>query len=265
MEVSVTALVVPAFVAGLLTFLAPCTLPLVPGYLSFISGVSAKDLQDPTKAQRANLKIFFNGLFFVVGFSAVFVLLGTLFGAGGIALGSYRYWLERVGGLFVVLFGLFMLGALRRIPAGIRLRLPFLQVLESDHRLRFPSWLKPGHPSSALVFGGTFALGWTPCVGPILGAVLTLAATSGTILQGSLLLSVFSLGLGIPFLIVAASVGSATGYLTKIAKHLRVVEIIGGIFLIFLGGLILFDKFQVWIAWSYRLFPGLSEKLLNYL
>src|SRR3989344_3144387 len=125
MEVSVTALVVPAFVAGLLTFLAPCTLPLVPGYLSFISGVSAKDLQDPTKAQRANLKIFFNGLFFVVGFSAVFVLLGTLFGAGGIALGSYRYWLERVGGLFVVLFGLFMLGALRRIPAGLRLRLPF--------------------------------------------------------------------------------------------------------------------------------------------
>ena len=95
--------------------------------------------------------------------------------------------------------------------------------------------------------------------------MLTLAATSGTILQGSLLLSVFSLGLGIPFLIVAASVGSATGYLTKIAKHLRVVEIIGGIFLIFLGGLILFDKFQVWIAWSYRLFPGLSEKLLNYL
>jgi cytochrome c-type biogenesis protein len=249
-------LVLPAFLAGLLTFLAPCTLPLVPGYLSFISGISAQDLQDPTKAQKAHLKIFFNGLFFVVGFSVVFVLLGTLFGAGGIALGNYRYWLERIGGLFVILFGLFMLGLLR---------LSFLQVLESDHRLKFPAWLKPGHTSSALVFGGTFALGWTPCVGPILGAVLTLAATSGTVLQGAVLLSVFSMGLGIPFLIVAATIGSATGYLTKIARHMRKVEIVGGVFLVFLGGLILFDKFSAWLAWSYELFPDLSEKLLNYL
>ena len=249
--------IIPAFIAGLFTFLAPCTLPLVPGYLSFISGVSTKELSNPETAKRMKVKIFFNGVFFVLGFSAVFVLLGSIFSVGGIALGPYRFWLERIGGIFVIFFGLFMLGVLK---------LPFLQTLEADHRFKLPSWVKPGNAGSSVVFGGTFALGWTPCVGPVLGAVLTLAATSGSVAQGAFLLSVFSAGLAVPFLIIAATIGSASSYLSKISKYLRVVEVIGGVFLIGLGLLIFFDRFGAFIGWTYGVLDFLDyEAIYNFL
>jgi cytochrome c-type biogenesis protein len=188
------SLIIPAFIAGILTFLAPCTFPLVPGYLGFISGVSAQDLQDPLKSKSARRKIFLNGLLFVVGFSFIFILLGSLFGLGGSALAQYRIWLSRIGGIFVILFGLFMIGVLR---------LPFLNVEKNIGAIMA---LKPGNPASSLIFGATFAFGWTPCVGPILGSILTLAAASATVSQGAFLLSVFSLGLAVPFLIIAAEV-----------------------------------------------------------
>src|SRR3989344_3063397 len=184
------SLIIPAFIAVILTFLAPCTLPLVPGYLGFISGVSVQDLQDTLKAKSARRKIFLNGFLFVVGFSFILILLGSLFGLGGSALVQYRIWLSRIGGIFVILFGLFMIGVLR---------LPFLNVEKNIGRI---SALKPGNPISSLIFGATFAFGWTPCVGPILGSILTLAASSATIGQGAFLLSVFSLGLAVPFLII---------------------------------------------------------------
>jgi len=183
--------IISAFVAGLLTFLAPCTLPLVPAYLGFISGVSTKDLEDPAKAKIARRKIIQNGLFFVVGFSLVFILFGTLAGLIGQGLVPYRIWLTRIGGIFVILFGLFMLGAFK---------IPFLQ---SDKRIRIPSFLKVGKPTSSLVIGSAFAFGWTPCVGPILGSILLLASTSANALDGAFLLTVFSIGLAIPFLLVA--------------------------------------------------------------
>jgi len=167
------SLIIPAFIAGVLTFLAPCTLPLVPGYLGFISGVSAQDLQDLLKSKSVRRKIFLNGLLLVVGFSFIFILLGSLFGLGGSALVQYRIWLSRIGGIFVILFGLFMVGVLR---------LPFLNVEKHMSGIKA---LKPGNPASSLIFGATFAFGWTPCVGPILGSILTLAAASATVGQGS--------------------------------------------------------------------------------
>lgn len=248
------SLIIPAFIAGILTFLAPCTLPLVPGYLGFISGVSINDLKDPKKTKIARRKIFLNGVLYVIGFSLVFVTLGSLFGLGGSALIQYRLWLSRIGGVFVILFGLFMIGFLR---------LPFLNVEKHLHAVKA---LKPGTPTSSLIFGATFAFGWTPCIGPILGSILTLAASSATVGQGAFLLSVFSLGLAVPFLIIAGGIGSASSSIAKLSKHLNVISIVGGVFLIFLGILLLTNNMGVWIAYFYQWFDFINyERLLDYL
>lgn len=248
------SLIIPAFIAGIFTFLAPCTLPLVPGYLGFISGVSALDLQDPLKLKSARKKIFLNGILFVIGFSLIFILLGSLFGLGGSALVQYRTWLSRIGGLFVILFGLFMIGALR---------LPFLNI---EKKIRITKVLKPGSPASSLIFGATFAFGWTPCIGPILGSILTLAAASATVGQGSFLLLIFSLGLAIPFLIIAAGISSVSNHLSKLNKHLHAISIIGGLFLVFLGILLSTNKLGFLITHFYQWFDFINyERLLNHL
>lgn len=247
-------LIIPAFIAGILTFLAPCTLPLVPGYLGFISGVSIQDLQDPLKTKSARRKVFLNGLLFVIGFSFIFIILGSLFGLGGAALFKYRFWLSRIGGVFVILFGLLMIGVLR---------LPFLNI---EKHISGVKALKPGNPMSSLIFGATFAFGWTPCVGPILGSILTLAAASATVGQGAFLLSIFSLGLAVPFLIIAGGIGLASNYITKLSKYLNIISVIGGLFLIFLGVLLLTNKFGLWIAYFYQWFNFINYgNLLDYL
>jgi cytochrome c-type biogenesis protein len=252
-----TSLIIPAFIAGILTFLAPCTLPLVPGYLGFISGVSLEDLKDPEKTKKARFKIFLNGVFYVLGFSIVFIILGSLFGLGGSALAPYRVWLSRIGGLFVILFGLYMIGILR---------FSFFNFLNAEKQFNVSKYIKPGTPFSSLAFGSAFAFGWTPCVGPVLGAILTLAATSTTVGQGAFLLAVFSMGLAIPFLLIAAGISSASEHLNKITKYLNAVSIIGGIFLVVLGILLLTDRFAVWIAYSYQLFDFINyERLLDLL
>lgn len=248
------SLIIPAFLAGLLTFLAPCTLPLVPAYLGFIGGVSLSDLKDPAKTKAARRKIFLNGLLYVLGFSLVFMALGSLFGLGGGALVKYRLYLSRVGGLFVIFFGLFMLGVLK---------LPFLNF---EKHLGRAKALKPGNPISSVVFGATFAFGWTPCVGPLLGSILTLAASTTTVGQGTFLLSVFSLGLAAPFLIIALSLSSAANYIAKLSKYLNVISLIGGMFLIFLGSLLLTNRFSIWITYFYQWFDFINyERLLDYL
>lgn len=250
-----SSLIIPAFIAGILTFLAPCTLPVVPGYLGFISGVSLDELKNGSG--RARLKIFMNGLLYVVGFSAVFILIGSLFGLGGAALAPHRIWIARIGGIFVILFGLFMLGLDR---------LPFFRFLSRKRQLPAVKFIKPGHPLSSLLFGAAFAVGWSPCAGPILGAVLTLAASSATVGQGALLLGVFSAGLAVPFLAVAASVGWASAHLGRLSRYLGWASVIGGLFLIFLGILLLTGQFNWWLAYAYRLFRFIDyDRLLDYL
>src|SRR3989344_9147947 len=220
MELSLT---VSAFIAGILTFLAPCTLPIVPAYLAFISGVSLRDLEKPEKSREMRWKIFLNGFLFVSGFSVVFIVLGTLAGGLGSLPASERGLLSQVGGVFVIIFGMFMLNVVK---------LPFFLV---GWNLKAPSFFMRGKPLNSFLLGSAFGLGWTPCVGPVLGAVLTLAAASATVYRGAFLLSVFSLGLAIPFLIVALSISSASAYLHKISKYLNIISAIGGVFLIFLG------------------------------
>ncbi|MDP3727601.1 MAG: cytochrome c biogenesis protein CcdA [bacterium] len=248
------SLIIPAFIAGILTFLVPCVLPLVPGYLGFISGVSTQDLQDPLKAKSARKKIFLNGLLFILGFSAVFILLGTAAGIWGQILFQHRIWLSRIGGVFVILFGLFMLNVLK---------MPFLS---REIQLKTPVMFQRGKAINSFVLGATFGFGWTPCVGPILGSILALAAASATLAQGAFLLSVFSLGLAIPFLVIAAGIGSASTHIAKLSKYLNIVSVIGGIFLIFLGILLFTNKFGIWIAYFYQLFNFINyDWLLDYL
>lgn len=247
-----------AFIAGLITFLAPCTLPLVPGYLGFISGVPSAELNDPEKAKKIRWKIFWNGFFFILGFSAVFIILGTLIGFLGSALAQYQIWLNRIGGILIILFGLFMLNVIK---------IPFLQ---AEHQLRAPSFLERGKSSSSFILGSAFGIGWTPCVGPVLGAILALAASSATALQGALLLSVFSAGLAVPFLMIALGVGSAAQYIEKFSRYLRWVSIIGGLFLIFLGILLFRGKLGLLVSWGFQLmrFFGIDayeERLLEFL
>lgn len=243
-----------SFFAGLLTFLAPCTLPLVPAYLGFISGVDQDALKNPGTAKAARRKIFLNGLSFIIGFSLVFIAFGVLAGFAGTALAPYRIWLARIGGILVILFGLFMLGFFK---------MPFFQ---SDKRIPIPKWLTLGKPSSSLFIGGTFALGWTPCVGPILGSILLLAGTSGTALTGGLMLAVFSFGLAIPFLLIALAFSKAAVYIEKLSAYLKGVSILGGVFLILLGLLLVTDNFGLTIQYGYELFDFVNyDRLLDYL
>lgn len=247
-------LVISAFIAGFLMVLAPCTLPIVPAYLGFISGVSAADLRDARKVKDARRKIFLNGLFFIAGFSVIFIFFGALAGFFGAQLAFARVWLSRIGGIFVIFFGLFLLGIFR---------LPFLR---TEKRLRLPAFFTVGTPRTSFLIGSSFAFGWTPCVGPILGSILLLASTSATIFQGIILLSVFSMGLAVPFLVIAAGAGQATRVIAKIAPYLYIVEMIGGIFLIALGFLLLTNNFSILIEYGYGLFDFIGyERLLDYL
>lgn len=254
-ELSIAALAVPAFIAGVLTFLAPCTLPLVPAYLGFISGVSLEDLKDPIKRKGARLKIFLNGLFFVLGFSVIFIIFGTIIAfVGSVALAPYRLWLARIGGIFVMIFGLFMLGVFK---------IPFLS---RETRFNLPPVFKRGNPAGSFLVGSAFAVGWTPCVGPILASILLLASTSQTAFQGAVLLAIFSAGLALPFLAVALVTGSAAAYLERATKYLNIVSIIGGLFLIGLGLLLFTDRMTLLISYGYRIFRFIEyERLLDYL
>lgn len=251
------SLIIPAFIAGILTFLAPCTLPLVPGYLSFISGVSINNLKSAKGKGAPRVKILLNGFLYVLGFSIVFIILGGLFGLGGSVFSKYRLLLARIGGIFVIFFGLYMVNVLK---------LPLFNFLAKEKKLAPALLLTPGKPASSFIFGTTFAFGWSPCVGPILASILFLASTSETLLQGALLLTVFSVGLAIPFLLTALFLETAFSLLGKIGQYLKLISIIGGVFLIFLGFLMLTNNFNNWLAFSYRLFSFINyEKLLDYL
>ncbi|MBI2474016.1 sulfite exporter TauE/SafE family protein [Candidatus Uhrbacteria bacterium] len=253
------SLIIPAFIAGILTFLAPCTLPLVPAYLGFISGASAKDLQNAAHHPNIRRKVMLNGLFYVFGFSTVFVLLGTLFGIGGVVLAKYQFIFTKIGGVFIFFFALYLMGVFEKIP---QLR----SLLYSDHRFKLPASLKPGHVWSSFIFGATFAFSWTPCVGPILGSVLLLASSSATVGQGAFLLVIFALGLALPFLLIAAGVAHASETIKTLSRLLPYISFVGGLFLLFLSVLLLTDSLSLWLGWFYRIFSFINEdKILDYL
>lgn len=247
------SLIIPTFIAGFLTFLAPCTLPLIPGFLTSISGTTLEEVRDKAKYKKIRKKVVLNGLFYVLGFSLVFIILGTLIGLLGTSLNVYRDIMLKVGGVFVILFGVFMLGLIK-IPALFQ---------EKKVHLNF---FKPGNPISSFALGASFALGWTPCVGPILGSVLLLAASTTTVIQAGLLLSIFSLGLALPFLLIAIFLSSSGGIIRRVTKHMSVISKIGGVFLILLGLLLLTNNMDIFIEWGFKVLHFLNyEAILEYL
>lgn len=253
MEPLSLTLILSTFLAGVLMFLAPCTLPLLPAYLGFLSGVTQVHVRDGvTPSDR--VRILQNALMFVLGFTAVFTLFGMLAGVAGALLAPLRHVLVPLGGTVIIVFGLFMIGALK------------LDVLMKERRLRLPAIFTLGTPLSALLLGAAFAFGWTPCVGPILGTVLFYASSADTLLAGALLLTVFSLGFAVPFLLLALLISQSTRIVEIALPALRIVSILGGIILILLGlNLVLGDTMLT--QWFFRLFDGLDfeDVLLRYL
>lgn len=249
-------LIIPAFVAGLLIFLAPCTLPLLPAYLGFISGVSHQELRGENLSSAIRKKIFLNGLWYVVGFSVVFILLGSVFGIAGAALVKQQIILRKIGGVIVMFFGLFMIAGQTRM----------FYFLNKERRWHLEKILTPGQPLSSFLLGASFAFGWTPCIGPILASVLLLASSAASVATGAFLLAVFSAGLAFPFLIIALVVGRANSWLSRFKKLFTIINIVGGLFLMILGWLLYSNQFGVWLAYAYKLFDFINyNRLLNYL
>ncbi|MFZ2523093.1 MAG: cytochrome c biogenesis protein CcdA [Minisyncoccia bacterium] len=249
------SLIIPSFIAGLITFLAPCTLPLVPAYLTFIGGASVKDLGDKDKVGKARVKVFLNGLFFVLGFSFVFISLGLFAGTIGGFVSSGRIWFSRIGGLAVILFGLVMLEVIN-IPS-----------LTSEKKFQInPNSARRGTYGFSFFLGVVFGSGWTPCIGPILGSVLVIAGSSATAGSGAILLAAFSLGLAIPFLLIALGIGRAQKLIDRHADKLGFVTKIGGVLIIILGVFLLVDKMYLLASYGYKILEFFNyDSLMNYL
>ena len=219
-----------AFLAGLASFLSPCVFSLVPVYVSYLGGRSASRAINGVKAHD-RFGTFIHGLAFVFGFSIVFVILGATAGILGAALFPIRFWLARIGGIVVVIFGLNMTGLIR---------IPFLQ-----YDLRYhTTFQKTTGLLPSFLMGIFFSAGWSPCVGPTLGAILTMALSGGSLVDGALLLSVYSLGLGIPFLLAALAIDWISSFLKRYAKILHYIEIAMGIVLVIIGIMLFLGTFN---------------------
>jgi cytochrome c-type biogenesis protein len=234
--------IVVAFAAGVLSFLSPCVLPLVPSYIGFLTGMTLPEMAGRRRAA------LMHALLFVGGFSLIFILLGASATALGRALNLYQVWLQRVGGVLIILFGLVCLGAFR------------MRLLAQERRLQLER--KPvGYLGSVLV-GMAFAAGWTPCIGPVLGGILGLAATSADVSRGMLLLGVYSAGLALPFLIAAVAVESFLGWFQRFRRFLPWVMRISGVVLVLVGILLVTGEFTRLAGWLQGLTPDvLREKL----
>ena len=216
-----------AFLAGLASFLSPCVFSLVPAYVGYLGGRAAGG-----EASASNRWVTFShGLAFVLGFSVVFIVFGLLASVIGL-LFDLGVWLARVGGVVVIVFGLHMIGVFR---------IPFL---EYDTRVTTAPDRSLGYLSSALM-GVFFSAGWSPCVGPVLGAILTLAANGGSLALGAVLLTAYSAGLAIPFLLAALGIGWVTVILRKYSKVMRIVEVVMGVVLVIVGILLVTGVFSV--------------------
>jgi len=232
------------FFAGLITFLSPCILPLIPAYLSFVSGVSLGEMRERQGGARTGWGVFFNALLFVAGFSFVFVALGATATFRGQFLISKIALLKVAGGVLVILFGLHTLHLFR------------ISWLDQEKRMHHRT--KPLGLLGSFLVGVAFALGWTPCIGPILASVLLYAGTTETMARGIFLLTVYSGGLGIPFLLAALGMDWFLGFSSFMKKHFRAVEITSGLLLVAVGVLILTDEMTVITQAALRIFGGLS-------
>ena len=218
-----------AFVAGLISFLSPCVLPLVPGYVSLISGAAVEELK--TQDSRLMRRVMLQSVMFILGFSAVFIMLGAVSSSVGQLLAHYRTVIAKIAGVVIIIFGLHLTGLFR------------INALYADKRLH---GVKGGSsPWGAFVIGFAFAFGWTPCVGPILSVILTFAAEQDTIMKGVFLLAVYSLGLAVPFLLTALGIERFLSFYKRFQKHMHMLEVASGALLIALGVLLVMGRLSI--------------------
>lgn len=223
-----------AFLAGLLSFLSPCVLPLVPSYLMSLTGLSLRDLTDSVERRRRRTTIIVNALLFVAGFSAVFVALGASAGLMSRVLTDSQVFIRKIGATTTIIFGLALLGTVK---------LPFLL---RERRIWFAG--RPLGAVGSLLIGAAFAAGWTPCVGPVLGTILLYAAAGDTVMDGVVLLGFYSIGLGAPFFATAIGLDRFLGAFGQIRTYLGVISTISGLFLILFGVMLYRDDLALLTA-----------------
>lgn len=234
-----------AFAAGLLSFLSPCVLPLVPPYLCYLTGTTIEELtEEQGQAAAVRRDLLIASLCFVAGFSTVFVLLGSTASALGLVLRQYSWWLSWAAGIAIIVMGLHFLGLFR------------LTILYREKRSEIA---KPAGPVGAYVMGLAFAFGWTPCIGPILASILLVAGSSETIGRGMALLGVYSLGLGLPFIIAALALGRVSKAIQSIRHHFRKIEIGMGVLLVATGIAFLTGGLERASFWLLETFPRLGQ------
>lgn len=234
---------IAAFAAGFLSFISPCVLPLIPGYVSFVSGVSLEDMRgDATAVSSARRHVLITSLFFVLGFSLVFIALGATASVVGRFLFEKQPILAKIAGVLLVIFGLHTMGVFR------------IGFLENEKRLQADR--KPAGALGAMLVGIAFAFGWSPCIGPILGGIMALAASKETVWEGVELLAVYSAGLGIPFLLTSIAINQFFAFSKRIRKHYHTIELVSGGLLVAIGVLIFTNQFTIIVRYLQPYLPS---------
>ncbi len=235
--------IISVFAAGLISFLSPCVLPLVPGYVSYVAGGSLEDLRTD-RFSRRRLAALMLSVFFVLGFSSVFIALGASASAVGTFLLQYKTEFEYAAGGVIILFGLYLTG--------------LVKIRVFDREARFIGRVGGGQPVSAFVLGAAFAFGWTPCLGPVLAGILTMTATTANVGEGVVLLAVYSIGLGVPFLIAAACTSFFLRHMKHIRKVSRPFQIGAGTIMVAMGVAMITGHLSSFAFWLLEAFPGLA-------
>lgn len=233
-----------AFVAGIFSFVSPCVLPIIPSYVTYITGLSFEDFDQEQNRSTVRRLTIIHSLIFILGFTIVFVALGASATAIGNLFNHYKEWIRIVGGIIVIIFGIHITGLLN------------LKFLESEKKVHLKN--KPAGYLGTLLVGITFGAGWTPCIGPILGAILYLAMNMKTVYSGILLLSAYSLGLGIPFFLSSLAINSFLVYFKKFRKYVKAVTIASGIFLVLIGLLLVTNRFTYVSNYFQQLIPAIN-------
>lgn len=235
-----------SFLAGILSFLSPCVLPLILPYISLISGISISNIKSGEIGGKERIKIILSTIYFILGFTLVFIVFGVIAGQVGGVLITIKEVAARIAGIIIAIFGLHLLGILK---------IPFL-----DYEKRISNF-SPDKANfvTSFIMGLLFAFGWTPCIGPILGAIVGIAFYSGNASYGALLLGIYSLGLALPFLVIATFIDYSVKIISKFKKTVKLIEITSGIILIFIGIALITNTLGMISGWILDLFPFLSK------
>ncbi len=233
-----------AFLGGILSFISPCVLPLIPSYVSYITGLSFEDFSDEGNKSAVRRLTIIHSIIFIAGFTIVFVTLGATATTFGKLLSSYKGAIRTIGGIIVIIFGIHITGIIN------------LRFLESEKRIHLKN--KPAGYVGTLLVGITFGVGWIPCIGPILAAILSLAMNMQTVSSGIIMLTAYSLGLGIPLFLSSLAISSFLVYFKRLKKYMRAVSIASGIFLILIGLLLVTNRFTYISNYFQQLMPNIT-------